>query len=576
MFTKKEFQENLRMAVKLNIPDLVFKNINIVDVFQGECFIADVAINNGYIVGIGSYEGKVNINGSGRFICPTLIDAHTHIESSLLTPKEYSKVSIVHGITTVIADPHEIANVFGVDGIKFMINSSKNLPLDFYFMLPSCVPSTSFETSGAHLTIKDLKPFYNQKNILGLAEVMDYCAVKNLDKEMIDKLYETLKFNKIIDGHCAGFNLGYINLYSVARIVTDHESISIEEMIDKIRRGFYLFMREGTAAKNLNILSKGVTLANSRRVCLCTDDKHIDEFIREGSIDNSIRMCIKNGIKPEIAIQMGTLNTAECYRLKDIGAIAPGYKANFIILDNLEEFKINSVYKEGNLIVNNDDIVIDIQGKERRKNNNSINFKEFNESDLAINLSNKSVLDCIKLIPNKLETKHLKIDINSLKLGNSNEFLADIKNDILKIAVIERHRASGNIGLGALNGFNLKRGAVGTTIAHDSHNIIICGTNDLDMVIVAKRLKEIGGGIVIANGGKILAEIALEIAGLMSERDVEDILKDMKELHEVVEEIFDNIDFNPFLTLSFLALPVIPDIKITDRGLFNSKDFSFI
>ncbi|MGL5764630.1 MAG: adenine deaminase [Sarcina sp.] len=573
---RENFEDNLRVSTRLEVAEFVIKNINIIDVFSGETFISDVAINNGYIVGIGDYKGSKILDGTGKYICPTLIDAHTHIESSLLTPHEYAKVSIMHGITTVVADPHEIANVLGVKGIEYMIRNSKNLPMDFKFMLPSCVPATSFETSGANLLMNDLQDFYENEEVLGLAEVMDSHAVKSCDKGMIDKIYNSLKEGKVIDGHCAGFDLDLINLYATAKIVTDHESISVEEMIDKIRRGFYLFMRQGTAAKNLEILAQGVTAMNSRRVCLCTDDKHIDEFVAEGSIDNSIRLCIQKGIKPEIAIQMATLNTAECYGLKEIGAIAPGYKGNFIILDNLEEFKINSIYRNGKIIVKDNEIVIKIEQNDDIKFNNSVNFKNLEKEDLKIDIANKKFLNCIGLIPQKLETNHLKLEIGSLNLNSKNEFVADIDQDIIKLAVIERHHATGNIGLGTLKGLKITEGAIGSTIGHDSHNIIVAGANDEDMILVCNRLKEIGGGIVIAKSGQVLAEVTLEVAGLMTNRPIEEVLKDMKKLHDSLKLISKDLDFNPFLTLSFLTLPVIPDLKITDKGLFNFKEFMFV
>ncbi|MGL4741072.1 MAG: adenine deaminase [Sarcina sp.] len=574
--SREWFEDNLRVSSKLEIAQFVIKNINIVDVFSGETFTADVAINNGYIIGIGEYEGKEILDGTDKYICPTLIDAHTHIESSLLTPYEYSKVSILHGITTVIADPHEIANVLGTKGIAYMIENSSDLPMDFRFMLPSCVPATSFETSGANLLMNDLKTFYENEEVLGLAEVMDSHAVKSCDKDMMDKIYKSLKLGKVVDGHCAGFDIDFINLYAAARIITDHESISVDEMKDKIRRGFYLFMRQGTAAKNLDILAQGVTLLNSRRVCLCTDDKHIDEFVNEGSIDNSIRLCIQKGIKPEVAIQMATLNTAECYGLKDIGAIAPGYKANFIILDNLRNFEINSIYRDGNIIAKNNKFIIDFKKNENVKFNNSVNFKPIKKDDFKINLENKRILNCIGLIPQKLETNHLKLNINDLNLNSKNEFIADIDNDIIKLAVVERHHETGNIGLGTLKGLKIVNGAIGSTIGHDSHNIIVAGTNDEDMILVCNRLKEIGGGIVVVKDGQVLADVRLEVAGLMTNRPVGEVLIDMSRLHQSLKLISKDLDFNPFLTLSFLTLPVIPDLKITDKGLFNFKEFMFI
>ncbi|MGL5616519.1 MAG: adenine deaminase [Sarcina sp.] len=575
MYSKKIFIENIKASSKKNKSDLVLKNINVVDLFQSTTFLTNVAIKNGYIVGFGDFHGINEIDCSGKYICPSLIDAHTHIESSLLSPKEYYKIALTHGITSIIADPHEIANVMGVEGIRLMLNDTVNLPFDFYFMLPSCVPATDWETSGAQLENKDLKEFYKEKRVLGLAEVMNYPAVFNAEKNMIDKLFEALKENKKIDGHCAGFNNKLLDVYATARITTDHESSTTEEMLEKLRRGIYVFMRQGTAAKNLKELSSAVTNFNSRRICLCTDDKHVDEFIKEGSIDNCIKLSIENGINPITAIQMATLNPAECYNLKFNGAIAPGYKADFLILDDLNEFKINSVYKNGDLIVSEGNLVEEFNiNSPIGEFPNTVNFKSLKKSDLKINTLNKSILNVVEIIPNKLETKHLKINLKDL--GNPESFSSNIEKDLLKVAIVERHQGTGNIGLAVLKGLKLQSGALATTIAHDSHNIIVCGTNDEDMLLALKELKSIKGGIVITENNKVLASLSLEIAGLMTERPSEEVLNDLNNLHESINKIAPNITFNPFLTLSFLALPVIPDIKITDKGIFDVNNFKFI
>lgn len=568
--------DNIKAANK-DIPcDLVVKNISVVDVFQCNSFICDVAIKNGYIVGLGEYSGKEEIDGTGKFICPSLIDSHAHIESSMLTPREYSKTALLHGVTSLIADPHEIVNVIGQAGIEFMINSSKNLPFDFYFMLPSCVPSTPFENSGAVLNSEDLKNYYSDSKVLGLAEVMDYPSVSNCNYDMINKLFDAISNNGIIDGHGAGLNSHSVNVYSTANIKTDHECATYEELVDRVRRGIYVLMREGTVAKNLNDLIKGASIFNSRRLCLCTDDKHIDDLSKNGSIDTSIKMCIKNGLAPEIAIQMATLNAAECYNLKNKGAIAPSYIADFIILDNLEEFKINSVYKNGNLIVKDNKLVIDIADLYSAPTlNNSINLPKLTKDSLKIDIKNKSILNVIELIPNKLESNHLKINIEDLNLKD--EFTScTTKDNLLKITVIERHKNTGNIGLGILKGLDLKSGAIATTIAHDSHNMIICGTNDADMIYAAEELKRINGGIIVVKDGKTLASVSLEIGGIITSRACEEVISDLTKLHDAVKILAPTITFNPFLTLSFLSLPVIPEIKITDKGLFDVRSFNFI
>ena len=475
----------------------------------------------------------------------------------------------------MIVDPHEIANVLGIKGINLMMDLSENLPLDFYFMLPSCVPSTPFENSGAILNSLDLKPLYASKKVLGLAEVMDSPSVINCSQHMIDKLYDAVKNNSIIDGHGAGFDIDKINSYTAAYIKTDHECHTYEELIERVRRGMYVLIREGTVAKNLNELVKGASIHNSRRLCLCTDDKHIDDLLRNGSIDNSIKMCIRDGLRPETAIQMATLNTAECYGLKTKGAIAPGYIADFIILDSLSTFKISSVYKNGMLVVQDNKLVANIAEEVMDINiESTINIPDLTEKNFNISLENKTQLNIMEIIPNNLETNHLKIDISSLNLDKT--FIPSIDKDLLKIAVIERHHNLGNVGLGIVKGLKLKSGAIATTVAHDSHNLIVCGTNDADMILACNEIKRLGGGIVVVENGTVLASLKLEIAGLITNRKAHEVIDDLAKLHAAIDKIAPSLNFNPFLTLSFLSLPVIPDIKITDKGLFNVKTFEFI
>ena len=573
---KKILIDNIKAANKDISCDLVVKNISVVDVFQCTSFICDVAVKNGFIVGLGEYSGESEIDGTGKFICPGLIDSHAHIESSMLTPNEYYKTALLHGVTSLIADPHEIANVMGQAGIEFMINSSKNLPFDFYFMLPSCVPSTPFENSGATLNSEDLKTFYNNSNVLGLAEVMDYPSVSNCNDDMINKLFDAISYNSIIDGHGAGLDTHAVNVYSTANIKTDHECCNYEQLQDRVRRGIYVLMREGTVAKNLKDLLKGASIFNSRRLCLCTDDKHIDDLDKNGSIDTSIKMCIDGGLAPEIAIQMATLNAAECYKLKNKGAIAPSYVADFIILDSLKEFKINSVYKNGKLVVSNNTLINDMNNYNlSSKLSNSINLPKLTKDSFKIDTKNKTILNVIELIPNKLESNHIRINIDELNIND--EFKCLTTNDnLLKIAVIERHKNTGNIGLGVLKGLNLKSGAIATTISHDSHNLIVCGTNDDDILLAVEELKKINGGVIVVNKGKVLSSVSLEIGGIITARASDEVIDNLNKLHDAIKVIAPNINFNPFLTLSFLSLPVIPDIKITDKGLFNVKNFHFI
>ena len=571
---KETYIKNIKASSKQIPCDLVIKNITVIDVFQNSTFVSDVAIHGKYIVGLGKYSGLNEIDGTGKYICPGLIDGHAHIESSLLTPREYYKTALLHGITSIIVDPHEIANVLGVEGINLMINLSKNIPLDFYFMLPSCVPATPFENSGAILNSSDLKPLYNNEKVLGLAEIMDIQSVINCESDMINKLYDAYKNNVIIDGHGAGFDIDKLNTYATSYIKTDHECHTYDELIERVRRGMYVHIREGTVAKNLKELIKGVSIHNSRKLCLCTDDKHIDDLLKQGSIDNSIRLCIKNGLNPEISIQMATLNPAECYGLKTKGAIAPGYIADFLILDSLHDFKISSVYKNGILVVKNNSLINKTDDSFEINVKTTINIPNLTKKHFNISLQNKSVINVIEIIPNSLKTNHIKIDVSTL--SNQSEFTPCTEKDLLKIGVIERHNNTKNIGLGVVKGLKLNSGAIATTIAHDSHNLIVCGTNDDDMILACNKIKEIGGGIVIVNEGNLISNLKLEIGGLITNRSTEEVINDLSKLHLEMKKLCPSINFNPFLTLSFLSLPVIPEIKITDKGVFDVNNFKFI
>ena len=569
------YTENIQCADRTIPCDLVIKNVTVIDVFQGSSFIADVGIANGYIIGTGRYNGTTQIDGSGKYICPSLIDAHAHIESSFLTPNEYYKIALLHGITSVIADPHEIANVIGVTGINLMLNLSRNIPFDYYYMLPSCVPSTAFEDSGAAIKNQDLENFYSNDKVLGLAEIMDYPAVSNLAPDMVNKLFTAVDRNCVIDGHGAGLNTRQLNTLSAAYIKTDHECHSAEEVLERVRRGMYVLLREGTAAKNLIDLLPAITPANSRRLCLCTDDKHIDEIIENGSIDGSIRLGIQSGISPETAIQMATLNAAECYNLKNKGAIAPGYIADFIILNSLEDFSIEYVYKNGKQVVHNNKLVnITPPPSYFFSYKPSINIPMITEKTFEIPLLGKRFLNVIELIPNKLETKLFKCPISSIPC--TDYFYSLTKEDLLKIAVIERHKNTGNIGLGIIKGLQIKYGAIATTISHDSHNLVVTGTNDRDMIIACKEIQKIGGGIVVVQNGEILSSLRLEVAGLMTALPVKKVYSNLISLNKAIDKIAPGLSFNPTLALSFLSLPVIPELKITDRGLFSVRDLSFI
>ncbi|MDQ0200496.1 adenine deaminase [Neobacillus ginsengisoli] len=555
--------------------DIVIKNGKIIDVFNLEIIDGDIAIVDGYFAGIGKYPGKTIIDAKGSYISPAFIDAHVHIESSMVTPIEFAKVLLLHGVTTAICDPHEIANVLGVEGIQYILDSSENLPFDFYMMLPSCVPATEFENAGANLKIEDLKPFYDHPRVLGLAEVMNFPAVKNTENSMMKKLLETQNAGKKIDGHAAGLSPNDLNVYMAAGIRTDHESTTAEEAKERLRKGMYLMIREGTVAKDLLQLISAVNDRNARRCLFVTDDKHLDDLVHQGSIDHNVRLAIAEGIFPLTAIQMATLNAAECFGLEEKGAIAPGYKADFLFINNLEALQITHVFQNGKTVVENGSLVHFSKGitlKENPRLKQTVNFHDPIENDLSIHLKTNRA-NIIEIIPNSLVTRHI---IEETDRCESGFFQSSIKKDHLKLAVIERHHMTKNIGLGIVKGLGLKTGAIATTIAHDSHNLIIAGTCDQDMIAAAKAIKEIQGGLIVVNNGEIIGELALPIAGLMTDCSYKEVYSGLNDINRALMEIGASGQFNPFLTLSFLALPVIPELKITDKGLFQVSKFKHI
>ena len=551
--------------------DLILKNGKIVDVFSGEILHESIAIKEGMIVGFGDqYKGNKEVNLQGAYVVPGLIDAHIHIESTLATPKEFSKAAIRHGITTVIMDPHEIGNVLGTEGLSFMLDSSKKLPVDFQMMLPSCVPATKHETSGTVLSSEDLAPFYRNDKVSGLAEVMDLPSVRDTSDDMMKKLLDAQNHNKTIDGHGSGLSFMESNIYRTAGITTDHECTSLEEAEDRLKKGFYVHIREGSVAKNFDAIIPLVNKNNHRRFTFCTDDIYIDDLYNQGSIDDMIRRSVKNNIDPIDAIRIATLNPAECYGLKRKGAVAPGYEADLVILDDLEEFIIRSVFKNGILVWDQEALLYDYHENALPVLKNTIRLPALSEDQLRITSSTGS-LNLVEVIPNSLLTNHL-----TMNYDKNRAFEAEAASNLAKLFVIERHGNNGGLGKGIVKGFNMISGAVATTIAHDSHNLVALGMNDHDLLLAVKRIEEIGGGIVIADHGQVKAELQLDLAGLMSSAPLEKISEDLRKLHEASKSIFHEIDFNPFLTLSFLTLPVIPELKITDKGLYHMSESRFI
>jgi adenine deaminase len=570
IMNRKQLKAKIFAANKQTEADLVIRNAKIVNVFTKELSEGDIAIMDGVIVGIGEYEGKEEIDAEGRYICPGLIDAHVHIESSMVTPHQFSQVVLPHGVTTVITDPHEIANVCGSEGIDYMLNDSEQTMLEVIVMLPSCVPATSFENSGAKLESEDLRPFISHKRVRGLAEVMDFPSVLQGTDGMLDKLL----LSRQIDGHAAGLKENDINVYRAAGILTDHECVTKEELLQRLERGMYVMLREGSVAKNLSALLEGVNENNAHRCLFCTDDKHLDDLIEEGSIDYNVRVAIQHGLNPITAISMASFYAAQCYGLHTKGAIAPGYDADFILLDDLEDFTIYEVYKKGKLAAANGRYAgPSFQRASSDKMRDTVNVSPYAEHDLRIPLGKNAKANIIGINPNSLITNHLTERADTSEDGC---FLPNTEKDLLKIVVMERHRATGNIGLGVVKGLGLKSGAIATTIAHDSHNVIAVGTNDEDISAAIESLKRMGGGLALAKEGKVLAELPLAVAGLMSEKNHEEVYEEIKHIDAGLSQLGAPADFNAFLTLSFLSLPVIPHLKLTDRGLFDMSAFRHI
>ena len=562
----------IEKAKNINEVDFILKNGTIVDVFNLDTFQADVAIYKGYIVGIGQFESKGNvIDVSNKFIVPGLIDGHIHIESTMVRPSEFSRALIQHGITTVVTDPHEIANVSGIEGIKFMIDDSKGSIVDILVKLPSSVPATPFENNGATLTSQDLQQLLDYDEVIGLAEVMDYPSVVNVEPDMMSKMKMCKEKKFVIDGHAAGLSDRELDIYSIASIRNDHEAVNAEEAVKRVQKGFNVLVREGSAAKDLIAILPAITEKNSTRFSFCTDDKHLDELVTEGTIDHAVRLAIKNGLDPLIAIQMATINNAHCHGIENKGAVAPGYIADLLVVDDLHDLTIDRVIKNGKIIdMNNLHKVEKVEIPDSILH--SVNMQPISKNKLQIHLKEGQQANIIEISPGKLITRK-RLDVVDVKDG---DFQSNPKKDYIKMVVCERHHQTGNVGLGIVHGTKLKSGAIASTVAHDSHNIVAAGINDEDILIAIEHLRKTQGGLVIVRNGKIVAEVPLRIAGLMSDQPYEKVAEQLLHLHKQLEEVVDHQSQNLFMVLSFLCLPVIPDIKLTDKGLFDVKKFTHI
>ena len=558
----------INTARGLEKADLVIKNANIINVLSEEIYRADIAIKDGIIAGVGDgYSGEKEIDINGAYVSPSFIDGHVHLESTMMLPQEFAKIVLPAGTTTVIIDPHEISNVLGLHGISFMHEVVKDLPIDVYTMLPSCVPATPFETSGFDLTSYDLSLLIDKPWVLGLAEMMNFPGVLNQDKNVMAKLELAKSYNKCIDGHAPYLSSKDLCAYIASGVKSDHECTTPDEAIEKMRLGMYIMIREGTAAKDLEALLPVLKECNTRKCIFVTDDRHPEDL--KEHINGMVRRAVEAGVPPVKAVQIASLNTAEYFGLKNLGAIAPGYKADMLILPDLKTFKPDIVIKNGKIAVENGKLISKLPERNTIETRNSVNVRWITPDDFVIPAGTGKV-KALEVIPNQLITKSVVSEIK-IKDGNA---VSNIDNDTLKICVIERHRATGNIGKGFVKGFNLKCGAIASTVAHDSHNMIVIGTNDDDMYTAAVALIKCQGGKVVVRDGEIISSLPLPIAGLMSDRDFDFVISKCHELNQAAHSIGCTLE-DPFMTMGFLSLPVIPELKITDKGVFDTNKQEF-
>lgn len=559
----------IRVAQGLEPADLVLKNAEVFHVYTGEFILCDIAIADGYIAGTGSYFGIEEIDMQGRYITPGFIDAHVHIESSMLTPYQFAKAALPCGVTTIVTDPHEIANVCGAKGIQYMLDATEQLPLNVYFMLPSCVPATDFEDSGAVLLAEDLEPFMEHPRVLGLAEVMNAPGVLQQDENVMAKLEMAGKGR--IDGHAPGLTSSQLMGYAAAGITTDHECITKEQALDRLRAGIKVMLREGSAAKNMRSLLPTVNSDTAPYFMFCADDKIPAELLDSGYINYMVKTAIEEGVSVANALQIATINAARHYGIKDAGAILPGRRADLLVFDNLDEWKPRQVYKDGRLAVDNGRLLQEGRNCDSSSLEHTVNLAPVTVESFRLPLKTE-MANVIGLVPYQIVTNKAALSVKRV----DGYAVSDVENDILKLAVLERHHATGNIGLGLVKGFGLKRGALASTVGHDSHNLIVIGTNDEDMLAAVQELQRIGGGICIAEDGQIRGVLPLPVGGLMTNEPALMVAKQQAEMIALAREMGVPEFYSPFLTLAFLSLPVIPSLKLTDRGLVDVDSFKFI
>lgn len=557
-------QRIIAVAAGREKADLVLKNAKYLNVFSNEFLCGDIAVANGLIAGIGKYDGKTEIDVSGKLVLPGFIDAHIHLESSMVTPAEFAKAVVAHGTTTVITDPHEITNVMGIDGVEYMIQASQNLPIDVHFMMPSCVPATEIDESGAELDCKDIDLYLDNKKVLGLAEMMNYVGVINGDKNVLSKIVTSQAHHKKIDGHAPELSGNDLNAYIAAGVYSDHECSTFENALEKLRKGQFIMIREGTAAHNLKALMPLLTQQYYSRCMFATDDKHPSDLLYGGHIDYIVKQALKNGADPIVALKTATHHAARYFLLNNKGAIASGYLADIVVVDNLEDFNVETVFKRGKLVFDGevkDFSAPTVDEELAEKCFDTFHLNSVTPSSFKVD----GKLGLIGLVGGELLTRNL---------GTADKI--DVENDILKIACIERHKGTNHIGVGYVKGYSLKSGAVATSVAHDSHNIITVGCNDDDIAVAVNAIKDSNGGIAVVENGKIKALLELPIAGLMSDEPLTTVNEKLENAKSSAYELGADKSIDPFMTLSFLSLPVIPSLRITTKGVFDAENWKML
>lgn len=557
-------QRIIAVAAGREKADLVLKNAKYLNVFSNEFLCGDIAVANGLIAGVGKYDGKTEIDVSGKLVLPGFIDAHIHLESSMVTPAEFAKAVVAHGTTTVITDPHEITNVMGIDGVEYMIQASQNLPIDVHFMMPSCVPATEIDESGAELDCKDIDLYLDNKKVLGLAEMMNYVGVINGDKNVLSKIVTSQAHHKKIDGHAPELSGNDLNAYIAAGVYSDHECSTFENALEKLRKGQFIMIREGTAAHNLKALMPLLTQQYYSRCMFATDDKHPSDLLYGGHIDYIVKQALKNGADPIVALKTATHHAARYFLLNNKGAIASGYLADIVVVDNLEDFNVETVFKCGKLVFDGevkDFSAPTVDEKLAEKCFDTFHLESVTPSSFKVD----GKLGLIGLVGGELLTRNL---------GTADKI--DVENDILKIACIERHKGTNHIGVGYVKGYSLKSGAVATSVAHDSHNIITVGCNDDDIAVAVNAIKDSKGGIAVVENGKIKALLELPIAGLMSDEPLTTVNEKLENAKSSAYELGADKSIDPFMTLSFLSLPVIPSLRITTKGVFDAENWKML